>query len=489
MKSKLIASAFALAASIGVCNAQTTIIELTGASAFRSAAIDSINAAFLAGSGANNFATGFSNTTSSGSAASFGNGSMQIWRGTFPGITGTTIIKTSWNGSVEGIRAVARPGIDSVTGDQNNPLFLKASILGGNGTSTPVRFHSDPNGSGAAENLLNYERGESDLAFSDVAQSATPVSGLSLDGGPVGVVVFTMIANKTWSDDVKAGLFNVSNITAQQFRSMAQQGFLPLSSFTGNASHTARVYLTGRNDGSGTRTSYLSETGVGAATPIQQYVGYDRSKASNLPSIVLVAANGGFNAQGVAQSAYRSTVWGNTLNGNGGHASSSDVRTDLSKTTASTEVYEFLDLNEDDTITSDEASLVSAAAKLYMLSYVTYDDARSARGTGLASARTAEVLGYGGVRLEQLAGDNPAERLSDAGASQDLAKVANGVYTPWNFQQLYYVSSRTGAATVFNELKSRLNSTAVIGRAGIPIGSMNVNRTVDGGVMTPGAPQ
>jgi hypothetical protein len=489
MKSKLIASAFALAASFGVCNAQTTVIELTGATAFRSAAIDSINAAFLAGSGNGNFATGYSNTTSSGSAASFGNGSMQIWRGTFPGITGTTIIRTSWNGSVEGIRAVASPGTDSVTGDENNPLYLKESILGGNGTSTPVRFHSDPGGAGAAANLLNYERAESDFAFSDVAQSATPVSGLSLSGGPVGVVVFTMIANKTWSDDVKSGLIDVSNITAQQFRSMAQQGYLPLSSFTGNASDTAKVYLTGRNDGSGTRTSYLSETGVGAATPIQQYVGYDRSVAGSLPSIYLVPANGGFDAQGVAKTAYRSTVWGNSLDGNGGHVSSSDVRTDLSKTTASTEVYEFLDSNEDGEITSNEASLLSAAAKLYMISYVTYDDARSARGTGLASDRNAEVLGYEGVRLEQLAGDSPAERLSDAGASEDLAKVANGVYTPWNFQQLYYVASRDGAATVFNELKTRLNSASVIGRAGLPIGSMNVNRTIDGGVITPGAPQ
>jgi len=490
MKIKSIVSAVAFAACVGASHAQTTIIELTGASAFRSAAIDSINAAFLAGSGNNNFTTGFANTTSSGSAASFGNSSMQIWRGTFPGIAGTTIIRTSWNGSVEGVRAVARPGIDSITGDQNNPLYLKESILGALGTTTGVRFHSDSGGSGPAANLLNFERAESDFAFSDVAQSATPVSGLSLAGGPVGVVVFTMIANKTWADDVKASAFNHTNITAQQFRSMAAQGFVPLSFFTGNASNTARVYLTGRNDGSGTRTSYLSETGVGAATPIQQYVAYDRSSSTNIPSIFLVPAGGGFNAQNIAQTAYRSTVWGNNLDGNGGHVSSSDVRTDLSKTTTSAAVFEFVDLDESGTITADEAVETRAAQKLYMISYVTYDDARAARGgNGTFANRTAEILGYNGVRLDTLATtDNPPERLSLPAASADLAKIANGSYTPWNFQQLYYVSTRAGATTVFNELKTRLNDANVIGRAGIPIGSMNVNRTVDGGTITPGAP-
>lgn len=488
MKLKYIASVLAIAASAGVCHAQTTVIELTGATAFRSAAIDSINAAFQAGSGDGNFTTAYANTTATGSAASFGNGSMQIWRGTFPGIAGTTIIRTSWNGSVEGIRAVAVPGTDPVTNDINDPLYLRESNLGAIGSSTPVQFHSDPTGPGAAVNAQNYERAESDFAFSDVAQSATPVSGLSLSGGPVGVVVFAMIANKTWSDDVKAGLFEVSNITAQQFRSMARQGFLPLSSFTGDPSDTAKVYLTGRNDGSGTRTSYLSETGVGASTPIQQYVGYDRSIADSLPSIFLIPTNGGFNAQGTAQPRYQSTVWGNSLDGNGGHVSSSDVRTDLSKTTANTAVFEFVDLDESGDITADEAVEVSSASKLYMISYVTYDDARAARGTGLASARTAEVLGYEGVRLEQLAGDNPADRLSAPAAAEDLAKVANGAYTAWNFQQLYYVSSRSGASTVFNELRDRLNNASVIGRAGVPIGAMNVNRTVDGGVITPGAP-
>lgn len=483
MKMKSLLCGLALCSFAGVAYAQTTTIELTGATAFRSAAVSAINSAFTAGGA---YTSGFANTTSNGSSVAFSGSSMQIWKGTFPGIAGTTVIRTSWNGSVEGIRAVVSPGIDPVTHDQNNPLYLKEAILGANGTQNGVPFHSDPTGAGAAANALNYERAESDMSFSDVAQSATPIAGnTTLSGGPVGVVVFTMIANKTWSDDKLAGgalgSRLPSNITAQQFRSMARRGYVPLSFFTGNAADTTRVFLTGRNDGSGTRTSYLSETGVGAATPIKQYLGYDRSQASTLPSIFLVPANGGFDAQGVARSEYRSTVWGNDLDGNGGHVSSGDVRTDMSKTTANTAVYEFIDLDESGDVTANEAQVQFPAAKLYMVSWMTYSDARSARGSGLASARTAEILGYDGVRLDGLAGDNPASNLS----GDDLAKVATGAYTAWNFQQLYYVSTRPGATKIFTELATRLNDPAVIGTAGLPISAMKVDRTVDGGVILP----
>lgn len=475
------AASLLLGATVGA----QTVIEITGATAFRSAAIAAINNAFLQGSGSGNFATAFSNTTSSASAASFGNGSMQIWKGVFPGIDGTTIIRTSWNGSVEGVRAIATPGI-TVGGNATDPLYLKVSVLGANGTSTGVRFHSDPT-NGAGTNAGNYERAESDFAFSDVAQAATPVTGLTLAGGPVGVVVFSMVASRTWAEDKLVGnTYGNSlpvNITAQQFRTMAQRGWVPVSYFTGNASDTFKVFLTGRNDGSGTRTSYLAETGVGPATPIKQYVAFDRTSADNIPSIFLVPANGGFDAQNVARTTYKSTVWGNNVNGNGGHVSSSDVKTDLSKRTTSTIAYAFGDDEDTGEATKDTRFTQFAAAKCYMISWVTYNFARDARGTGLAANRTAEILGYDGVRLEGLAGDNPPTNL----AGDDLAKVSNGTYTAWNFQQLYYIASRPGAPAVFSSIESQLNSVTpnVIGTAGLRTGLMNVNRTVDGGVILP----
>lgn len=484
IKTLLVAAGAVLSAGVAAQAQTTTYIEITGATAFRTAAVNAINAAFNAGGA---FTYGFANTTSGGAgAASFTNSSMQIWKGTFPGI-GTTVIRTSWNGSVEGIKAVAVPSAD------NNPLYLKESILTGNltaggGNATTVRFHNDPNGGGAAANAANYEKATSDMTFSDVATSMTPISGLPLTGGPVGVVVFTMIANKSWADDKKVADAYASrmptSVSSQQFRTMAQLGYAPMSFFTGNASDTTRVYLTGRNDGSGTRTSYLAETGVGAATPITQYVAHDRSVSGSIPYIVKVPRGGGFNFQNVSTSTYASTVWGSDIDGNGGHVSGSDLRGDLSKATASTAVWEFVDIDQNGIYAADEDSQLRAAEKLYLLTWITYSDARSARGTGLASARNAEVLGYNGAILSGLAGDSPSETINAA----DKALVANGLYTAWNFQQLYYLSSQSGASTVFNELKSRLNQDSIIGSAGIKMLDMQVNRTVDGGTILPGAP-
>lgn len=490
MKIKTLLGSAVAVLAIGSASQAQTVIEITGATAFRTAAVNAINNAF--NSNNNPFAYGFANTTSSGNAVSFTSSSMQIWKGTFPGI-GPAVVRTSWNGSVEGIRAVAVP---SVT---NNPRYLKESILTGNltvggGTPATVRFHSDPGGSGATANAENYERANSDLSFSDVAQSMTPVSGLTLSGGPVGVVVFTMIASKSWSDDKlntsSANATAYANrmptfVTSQQFRTIAKLGYAPMSFFTGNHLDVTRVYLTGRNDGSGTRTSYLSETGVGASTPITQYVAHDRSVSGSIPSILKVPAGGGFNFQNLATPSYASTVWGFNIDGNGGHVSGGDLVNDLSKATSSTAVWEFVDLDESGSLTADEDSVTRAAEKLYLLTWITYSDARNARGSASASARTAEVLGYNGVILAGLAGDNPQETISAA----DRALVANGSYTAWNFQQLYFNNATSGASIVFNELKSRLNNASIIGSAGMALGEMQVNRTVDGGTMLPGAPE
>jgi hypothetical protein len=478
MKKTLLTGA-AVSLLLGATSGAQTIMEITGATAFRTAAVAAINAAF----GANVTATAFANTTSAGAAVAFGSSSMQVWRGTFPGISGETIIRTSWNGSVEGIRAVARPG-ETTLGNSHDPLYLKTSVVAGSGQTT-VRFHSDTGGDGAAANAANYEQAQSDLAFSDVAQSMTPVTGLTLAGGPVGVVVFSMIANKTWADDKKAGGAYSdrmpSNISSQQFRSMAANGFVPMSFFTGSNSDTSRVFLTGRNDGSGTRTSYMAETGIGPARTIKQYVGHERTNASVLPSIELVPVGGGFDNLGTARPNNQSTVWGNNADGNGGYVSSGDLRDDLPKATTNTVVYAYSDNDESGDITFDERFQQFPAAKLYTISWLTYSDSRTARGTGLASARNAEILAYNGVRLEGLAGDTPPSTINAA----DTAKVANGAYTPWNFQQLYYVSSRAGTGTVYNELRTRLDDAATIGSAGIPMKSLNVNRTVDGGIVLP----
>jgi hypothetical protein len=462
MKKTIIAIGLAGLAMSGALQAQTTYIEITGATAFRTAAVSSINNAFVAGG---NFAVAYQSTASNGNPTSLTNGTYQIWKGTFPGITGTTVIRTSWNGSVEGIRAVA----DTAGASEHDPSFFKESEVGtpSGASPTPVGIlHGDS----------DLEVADADMSFSDVAQAATPVTA-SLEGGPVGVVAFTMVANKTWKDDG----FPTTSVSAQQFRALAGAGKLPLSFFTGSASDTSFVYFTGRNDGSGTRTTYLAETGYGITNPVTQYVVHDRTTPT-IEKILKTAAGGGFNAAGTETSKYASTVWSQDQDGNGGYSSGGDLRSDLSKTSTNAGVWEFVDSNESGEYEAGEDVQSVAPAKLYLLTWLSYSDARSARGTGLASDANAAILGYNGVRLEGLAGDNPPSTMGAA----DRALIANGKYAAWSYQQLLHLGT-TATTTVFNDLKSRMNSPAVIGSAGMALNEMNVSRVADGGVIQPGA--
>jgi hypothetical protein len=121
-----------------------------------------------------------------------------------------------------------------------------------------------------------------------------------------------------------------------------------------------------------------------------------------------------------------------------------------------------------------------------LLSWLTYGDARTARGTGSASARTAEILGYNGVILSGLAGDNPGSTISAA----DKSLVSSGQYAAWSFQQLYFTGANNNSNNnwkVFQELKTRLNDSTVIGSAGLALNEMRVNRSSDGGTIIPGS--
>jgi len=451
---------------VQINSTEPSVINITGATAFRSAACASINAAFAAGG---NYSVVFTNTDDTGAAVNNNAGSYQAWRGTFPGISGQTIIRTSWNGSVEGVRALVTPN------PTNNASYWNTGVIPAVGnatvTTTTLPFTAFSG---------NSTQAAADLAFSDVTQASTPIAG-SVSGGPVGVVVFTIVANKTWRNDVNAATITApTSISAQQFKQLFASGKMPLSYFTSNTLNTNLVYATGRNDGSGTRTQYLVETGYGISNPVNQYVGYDRTNTLGiLPSIVKTAKGGGFNAQGNATTTTASTVWGQDIDGNGGYNTGQDIRSDMAKTTASTTVYEFSDADESGDYDATEAVAVASNVKLYLLSWLSVSDAKSARGNNATSSANAQILGYNGVRLDDL--ENSSGGLASTGLStNDRAKVVNGAYTAWGYEQLFH-NNTANQVIVFNDLKSRLNSSSVIGSAGIPLGEMNVNRAAGDG--------
>lgn len=468
MKKTILIAVLAIAAFAGTVQAQSRI-HITGATAFRSASVNSINQLFI--DSGSPYSRTFANTDIGGTSKSFTGSSYHAWRGTITGL-GSVIVKCSWNGSVEGIRAVA------VANSNNNAQYIGDGDL----PAVPVTGSTQESKTYALLSS-NFTQEVAQLAFSDVSVSSTPVSASSLTGGSVGVVVFAFCANKTWRDDALA-----DNLGIQQFRALAAGGRAKASLFTGiqpvagdaTDKNGKFVYLTGRNDGSGTRTSYLSETGVGASKAINQYVNHDRGTAT-IDKILLTAKGGGFNFQNVATPQYASTVWGLDKDGNGGYDSGGLIAADFAKTSASTAVWSFLDADESESFDASEDSQTIAPDKLYLLSYLSVADAKTARGT---TTPAAKILGYNGVRLDDLETSNAG--LASTGLSPaDRAKVTNGVYTPWNDQQLYHVTGDTTSATFFTKLKAALNSSTVIGVTGIPTGEMKVSRSTDGGTILP----
>jgi hypothetical protein len=286
----------------------------------------------------------------------------------------------------------------------------------------------------------------------------------------------------------------ITNVTAQQFRALAAAGYQPLSMFTGNASDTTNVFLTGRNDGSGTRTTYMAETGVGITTAIKQYVVVD-SSVTALEAIQEVPA-GGVNdsdgstagiqlpvgsaikayddsAESITQYAKNaSTIWGQNIAGNGGYSSGTTLRTDMGKTGTSVTVFNAL----------GEYFDTSAPMRADLVTFLSLNDAVTARNNG------AILCGYNGVKLDGIAaydGAGPIVELTTMSAA-DKAKVTTGLYTAWGYQMMYRRGDITtgDVVTVYNGIKNNIGSN--LAAAGISMSDMTaVSRPNDGGTVAP----
>jgi hypothetical protein len=454
MKKLTLTSAILSCALLTAAHADVTV-DITGATAFRQAALLSIKAAF----DASNQPYQYAHDQASGN---FTSATLSIWKGKFGTISGNTTIRTRFNGSVEGIRALVTNTADPLYyTDIPGNLITPAAINGGETHTSTVGF------------AKTTAAAQSEIAFSDVMKSVTPFSASPLkpSTSAVGVVVFTMLTNEGST---------ITNVTSQQFRALLTRGFQKLSLFTGNASDETYVFATGRNDGSGTRTTYLAETGYGVTNLVNQYVAI-RSSGDELKAIQLVPAGGVNNPLSgnladyhsntgdytgvggtVTQSANNaSTVWSQNLAGNGGYSSGSSLTGDMARTGASVYVFD---------ATGGDAFGIPVRADL--VTWLSLSDAATARSGG------AIVCGYNGVKLDGFSSNGTV-------SAADKAKVTNGLYTAWSYQQMYYRNDITDADTiaVYNGIKNRIGDN--LGTAGIPMNDMLAGREVDGGVVAP----
>ncbi|MHA3772470.1 hypothetical protein ACXR0O_13125 [Verrucomicrobiota bacterium sgz303538] len=214
-------------------------IRITGSSAFRAATHNAIkNVMDLSGTN-NGYAYQGTNFTGSNFA---------IFKGTIQGIPGTVTVKTSWSGSVAGLRDVV----------QSKPVAFLPD-------STPVSSGGTQNAS-----TTSNESVIPDVAMSDTFQGSTKYTSTTLVDDIVGIIPFAWVASK----DAPASL---TNITSQLARGLYKNGNASAALFTNNNADASdlpagtTVYAAGRDPFSGTRLTAFAESGIGVNTVVAQY--------------------------------------------------------------------------------------------------------------------------------------------------------------------------------------------------------------------------
>ena len=106
-----------------------------------------------------------------------------------------------------------------------------------------------------------------------------------------------------------------------------------------------------------------------------------------------------------------------------------------------------------------------------MLSRISVNDAVTARTNG------ASIIAFNGVGIDV---NGPSNTLS----TTDKEKVYRGMYSPWNFQQMYYrFGSSTETITLYNLISASVPNN--LGSAGLKSTDMKVGRADDGGTINP----
>jgi len=425
---KFLIAAFVAAGLAGSANAQT-VINITGATAFRQAAHQAI-------------LSSLTSVTYGYTSTNINNASSAIFKGTLGNAPVT--VRTTWSGSVAGVRAIV---------NQNNSvsyIAANATVTGGNGTASMTATESTT---------------ANRIAFADNTQSNTPFNAVALSGTPVGAIVFVPVTNEgsplagVTQDGIQTG---AASITTLQLRALQTTGSTQLQLISGNTNDNGKfAYWTGRNSLSGTRAIYLAESGVGAGNAVQQYLPQPWNTNSTISGLKLWPTSDANNANNTIN------VWGPVVAGGGGFDSGGVAARAFQATMNATNVN-IID-------EADEVLGGLPGASLALVSVISAQDAEDVQVGG------GEVLAYNGVYIEPrslaLGGLNATDKL----------KVANGQYTLWSNEYLYYRPSGLNAEELALVAALEANVPPNIGGNGLRLDTeMNVSRSADGGSLTIG---
>ena len=222
---------------LAAASAQAQVeIRISGAVAFRDTSYRAIRALYGANLASQNPADG------AGVSAAL----KVTYTGTIPTLFGaqTVTVRAFYNG--------ANAGIQDLT-QNRNVNFLT--------TSTP-----------GDTNTINVP---SDLAYSSVFQQSTAFTSPVLEDIRFGVTPVLFVKSTT-------APASLTNITVQQYRTLAANGAVPASFFTGDTNDTQLIYYVSRDPSAGQRTIVQKENGF-TANPIF----YNWVTNSGLPQFVI----------------------------------------------------------------------------------------------------------------------------------------------------------------------------------------------------------
>ena len=432
----LIGAAAAMLA--GTASAADVTINVTGSTAFRAAAVKAI-------------LDSYSSAPTVAYVSSFSGGSQQLFKGTATAInpSGLTYIRTSWNGSSEGVQALA----GSVVTKYIPITALTSAITGTAAAGSTAASFTGGTSFDPGTNNANLVTDTPTFAFSDVYQASTPVVSPSFTSDVVGICLFQWVAAP---GAVATTLGSTSQgVTTQIANKLLAAGSIQLSQFTGNsADNSKNVYLTGRYNGSGTRATALAEAGYGVFNTVVQY----QPTAAVYPDPATAVAAGTTIRQLNYWPDTGTSNLGGQVNddsaGNGGFNGGGDLA----------KVFE---------------SIIPAGGTNV-----------NVQGTNIDGASVG-LVGYLGVADAYTASHSPytAVTLPFNGVTYSQTAVENGQYTFWSNEQIIHGTLSAGATALVSAITSNLGNAfdfyGVNASPGLATSLMHVSRSTDGGLVGP----
>lgn len=433
-KSILMAAAAAL--TIASASAQE-VIYVTGATAFRSAANNTLYSLF----GSRLYAYSGSSTNDSGAIALYFTNCVLT--------NGQTVdIAVTWTGSEGGIQSVAS-GTNNIRVPFYNRSQISAAAGGALAATGPYKLAQPDTDNMLAGTYTSLQKGV--VGCSDSFQSASRfIANKKIEDGrtyrslnmqAVGVVPYSWIASKGFADS-----FPERNMTYFNAVQALRQGYLTGNAFSGSLDQSGiNIYTTGRNVDSGTRVIALANLNYGVTRGVNQW--QCTTTNGSVTSMILHPAK---NLNGII-----------TEEGGGGESSGGVVAGYMTNVITESTVNDTLSLGDTN----------------YLIGYVSVADMTTARRTaGLVP------LKYNGV--EGRCYGNNAFTALDAG----YTNIITGKYPYWGYEFITFdnISASANAKAFANNLVTTIRgfaSTNSIIAPNIKLSDMQVERTADGGII------